>query len=634
MTERRRRRSRDVALVALPAPRRRLHRVRRRRGDGLLRRREQRGRRERQLRGRQGSTAVRSSGSSAQPRRGRGRARPSPGGDRASRPKAALKARRGGFGAAQQLPRRGAPRAARAAGGGFRVAAERGRAQAGLAGDDRAAGPHLLEDRAARRHRRPLLARVEGVHSLTGAEVYDLEATVRILMEMCVEAGDHIIEHNLFSEMGIPGWAVPDQGDLGVRAADALRPLRLRLRPRRRPKLLEFNADTPTSLIETAVQWHWVQDVFGRRRPVELRPRAPREALEGAPAPRLPGTQLHLLHTSAERSGEDFMTVGYLAKTARQAGLTVSSCRSSSSDDHESSASSTPRARWVRSAFKLYPWKWMLHEEFSEPRGCTRMGVGMGKTLWIEPIWKMLWSNKGCCPSCAPVPDHPNLLPAYFEHETRDTLTSFVRKLLLAREGADTTVVIDGYVADRGPRQGYGGEGPSRSLHRPRRLRWRVPRDRRLGGRLEPAGARHPRERRAHHGQPVALRPARHRGLAEPTDQTQEPHARHARRTPRPGPRLLRRRPRDPRRRLRRHRPAHPGQAGPACSTATRTPRRSWPPGSCRSGLLEWFAIYFTGAGWKGPDDALVFGLVGVARAGARLLRPRPADPRQARRTA
>ena len=30
-------------------------------------------------------------------------------------------------------------------------------------------------------------------------------------------------------------------------------------------------------------------------------------------------------------------------------------------------------------------------------------------------------------------------------------------------------------------------------------------------------------------------------------------------------------------------------------------------------GLVMYFAIYFTGAGWDGLDDALVFGLVGVA---------------------
>ena len=28
--------------------------------------------------------------------------------------------------------------------------------------------------------------------------------------------------------------------------------------------------------------------------------------------------------------------------------------------------------------------------------------------------------------------------------------------------------------------------------------------------------------------------------------------------------------------------------------------------------LVLWFAIYFTGAGWRGLDDALVFGAVGV----------------------
>ena len=29
-------------------------------------------------------------------------------------------------------------------------------------------------------------------------------------------------------------------------------------------------------------------------------------------------------------------------------------------------------------------------------------------------------------------------------------------------------------------------------------------------------------------------------------------------------------------------------------------------------GLIQWFAIYFTGAGWSGLDDALVYGAVGV----------------------
>jgi uncharacterized membrane protein YjfL (UPF0719 family) len=30
-------------------------------------------------------------------------------------------------------------------------------------------------------------------------------------------------------------------------------------------------------------------------------------------------------------------------------------------------------------------------------------------------------------------------------------------------------------------------------------------------------------------------------------------------------------------------------------------------------GLILWFAIFFTGAGWRGLDDAAIFGAVGVA---------------------
>jgi uncharacterized membrane protein YjfL (UPF0719 family) len=33
-------------------------------------------------------------------------------------------------------------------------------------------------------------------------------------------------------------------------------------------------------------------------------------------------------------------------------------------------------------------------------------------------------------------------------------------------------------------------------------------------------------------------------------------------------------------------------------------------------GLVMWFAIFFTGAGWRGLDDAAVFGAVGVALQG------------------
>ena len=158
-------------------------------------------------------------------------------------------------------------------------------------------------------------------YTLTSDEVYEMEASVRLLMEMLVEAGDYIIESNLFSQMGIPGWAVPriketwesEPPMLYGRFDFAYGPDGF--------KLLEYNADTPTALVETAVQWHWVQDVYGTggdqwNMVHELLVQRWKELL-----PRLPGDRLHLLHTSAEKSGEDFMTVAYLVETAREAGL-------------------------------------------------------------------------------------------------------------------------------------------------------------------------------------------------------------------------------------------------------------------------------------------------------------------------
>jgi glutathionylspermidine synthase len=51
------------------------------------------------------------------------------------------------------------------------------------------------------------------------------------------------------------------------------------------------------------------------------------------------------------------------------------------------------------------------------------------------------------------------VLPAWFEGEQPEGLDTFVRKPLLAREGANASVVIDGDLVEEGPHQGYGEEG-------------------------------------------------------------------------------------------------------------------------------------------------------------------------------
>jgi glutathionylspermidine synthase len=69
-------------------------------------------------------------------------------------------------------------------------------------------------------------------------------------------------------------------------------------------------------------------------------------------------------------------------------------------------------------------------------------GGGTGSTLWIEPAWKMLLSNKALLAILWELyPGHPNLLPSYLDgpRELAAT-TGYVAKPLLGREGAGVTV--------------------------------------------------------------------------------------------------------------------------------------------------------------------------------------------------
>ena len=295
----------------------------------------------------------------------------------------------------------------------------------------------------------------------TGEEVYEMEATARVLMELLVEAGDHVLAKGMFHRFGIPGW-------VGMRIRETWENEPPMLYGRfdfayvdGQLKLLEYNADTPTCLVETAVQWHWLQDVYGDgadqwNRVHEALVERWTALREGH---RLPDGHVHFLHTSAEQSGEDWLTVGYLTETARAAGLKATVLPIEQLGMADDLGFVDLEGDPVRTAFKLYPWEWLVHEELAH-EALGRMGTAKGETQWIEPIWKMLWSNKAIMAVMWELfPDHPNLLPTFFEEDKPKEMTSYVRKPLLAREGANTIVFIDGEEVERGPDQDYGKEG-------------------------------------------------------------------------------------------------------------------------------------------------------------------------------
>ena len=220
-------------------------------------------------------------------------------------------------------------------------------------------------------------------------------------------------------------------------------------------KLLEYNADTPTSIFESAVfQWTWLEQAIER---AIIPKRADQynsihERLIEA-WKKLGGTQ-HLHLAGMMESAEDAGTLAYLEDTARQAGLSTTMLDIKDIGLAEQHYFVDLGNRPIELVFKLYPWEWMFHDDFGAE-------IARASTRWIEPPWKAILSNKGLLPLLWRMfPGHPNLLPAYFDDdpEAEKLGGSFVRKPLFSREGANVTLVSAGstLVEQQGP---YGAEG-------------------------------------------------------------------------------------------------------------------------------------------------------------------------------
>ncbi len=286
-------------------------------------------------------------------------------------------------------------------------------------------------------------------YRMRAAEVDTLEAATEELQRLCLAAGQYVIDRDLFEELQIPVAA----RSVIRQAWDAEPPsiygrFDLSYDGDAPPKLLEYNADTPTALLEAAVvQWQWQQEVF----PSADQFNSIHEKLIEKWTELKRYLRGDTLHFTCMPTEEDVMTVAYLRDTAQQAGLHtkhlyVRELGWRAEDGTFRDLEDLP----VQSIFALYPWEWLL-KDFAEPILST-----YSRVHWMEPIWKMLWSNKGLLAILWKMfPNHPNLLPSYLndQHGMRD----FVRKPLLSREGANITIRFGGQeIATDGP-YGEGG---------------------------------------------------------------------------------------------------------------------------------------------------------------------------------
>jgi glutathionylspermidine synthase len=283
-------------------------------------------------------------------------------------------------------------------------------------------------------------------YELTAGEVNVLEEAANKLHFLCIDAAEAVIKNNWWPRLGIPEAAVPsilqswDRDDFSLYGRfdlsyNGITP----------PKLLEYNADTPTALVEAAVaQWFWLQDT----RPGADQFNSIHERLIEAWR-RWHGTTIHF--SSVKENAEDEMTVLYLRDTCEQASVNTKSIFVGDIGWEEKKQKFVDLdGEPIERCFKLYPWEWLWAEPF---------GVHLAKesVRFIEPAWKMLLSNKGLLPVLWELfPDHPNLLPAY---ENADPLAgSFVRKPKLSREGSNVTWVENGLVIEE-TKGDYGTEG-------------------------------------------------------------------------------------------------------------------------------------------------------------------------------
>lgn len=281
----------------------------------------------------------------------------------------------------------------------------------------------------------------EAYYQFAAAEIEVLESATNALQEMCLEAVQFVIDKERFADLAIPPKAIAAiKSSWDAEPPSVYGRFDLAYDGSTPPKLLEYNADTPTSLLEAAVvQWNWLKERF----PEADQFNSIWENLiskwgdlkeEGC----LP---MALVHFVCENNIEDVMTITALRDTAEQAAvLTEAMYIAEVGWDPARQEFVDTKGRTMHTVFKLYPWEWLLNDDFGD-----YVIESYAKVNWMEPIWKMVLSNKGILAILWEMyPNHPNLLPAYVGR-SRD-LEEWVRKPLLSREGANITVKRKGEI--------------------------------------------------------------------------------------------------------------------------------------------------------------------------------------------
>jgi len=288
----------------------------------------------------------------------------------------------------------------------------------------------------------------------------DIEDPTAELHQMCLAVTEDVVN----SEELLTRFRIPEQhwdlvrNSWQERAPSLYSRLDLVYNGKGPAKLLENNADTPTSLYESGFwQWLWLsQNVDAGKLALHadqfnsLQEKLVHRFREIAWHYNI--DQLHM--ACCKDTVEDRGTVQYLQDCATEAGLLADFVFIEDIGLADTGVFTDLQDAPITDCFKLYPWEFMLREEFGDVLEDAQVN-------WIEPPWKSIISNKALLPQLwKKFEGHPNLLPAYFSDEIKTNTLSgkWIKKPLFSREGANVSI-IEGGIENRLSDGPYGEEG-------------------------------------------------------------------------------------------------------------------------------------------------------------------------------
>ncbi len=284
---------------------------------------------------------------------------------------------------------------------------------------------------------------------ISEAEAEDYYAAANSLYDMYVEAAQHVIDNQLYLELGIPAnlvglvensWERDDwhlYGRFDLAGGLDGRPI----------KLIEFNADTPTSLFETAIiQWallkaNGMEEARQFNNLHEMLKENFRRLVSGGDEEFDFATGYlgeTLLFSSISDLPEDERTTRYLQQVAHEAGFYTDFCYLHEAGFTESDGVFNKDKQVADFWFKLFPWEDIAGDELELTR-ILEKSAEQGRTRIINPAYTLLFQSKGILKILYELfPDSPYLLPASFEPLPGVTQ---VEKKMFGREGANTRIL-------------------------------------------------------------------------------------------------------------------------------------------------------------------------------------------------